>query len=164
LFGVLKVVLAGQPIWFQTNSFHATYGREVRTIVDACGGQTRSMISRHWVVGRGRFGLKCDDRLLVRIFTDKNSLDHFRHSQIDFAARPERDDFSSSRHRALGFWWSMIFSENRHPLFGIMLWNSCGIARLATAADDRIDFGVCCRWGKWWRRAVLRPQMFATHY
>jgi hypothetical protein len=33
----------------------------------------------------------------------------------------ERDDFSSNRHPALAFRWSMIFSENRHPLFGIML-------------------------------------------
>jgi hypothetical protein len=33
----------------------------------------------------------------------------------------ERDDFSSNRHPALAFCWSMIFSENRHPLFGIML-------------------------------------------
>jgi len=33
----------------------------------------------------------------------------------------KRDDFSSSRHPALAHWWSMIFSENRYPLFGIML-------------------------------------------
>jgi hypothetical protein len=33
----------------------------------------------------------------------------------------ERDDFSSSRHPALACRWSMIFSENRFPLFGIML-------------------------------------------
>src|SRR5262245_32323405 len=33
----------------------------------------------------------------------------------------ERDDFSSNRHPALAFCWSMIFSENRCPLFGIML-------------------------------------------
>jgi len=33
----------------------------------------------------------------------------------------ERDDFSSNRHSALAYWWSMIFSENRFPLFGIML-------------------------------------------
>ena len=33
----------------------------------------------------------------------------------------ERDDFPSNRHPALGYCWSMIFSENRHPLFGIML-------------------------------------------
>src|SRR5215470_178208 len=33
----------------------------------------------------------------------------------------KRDDFSSNRHPALAFWWSMIFSENRCPLFGIML-------------------------------------------
>jgi hypothetical protein len=33
----------------------------------------------------------------------------------------ERDEFSSNRHPALGCWWSMIFSENRYTLFGIML-------------------------------------------
>jgi hypothetical protein len=33
----------------------------------------------------------------------------------------ERDDFSSSRHPALIFWWSMISSENRYPLFRITL-------------------------------------------
>jgi hypothetical protein len=33
----------------------------------------------------------------------------------------ERDDFSSNRHPALRYCWSMIFSENRYPLFGIML-------------------------------------------
>jgi hypothetical protein len=32
-----------------------------------------------------------------------------------------RNGFSSSRHLALGYWWSMIFSENRYTLFGIML-------------------------------------------
>ena len=34
---------------------------------------------------------------------------------------PERDDFSSNRHPALSFCLSMIFSENRYPLFRIML-------------------------------------------
>ena len=33
----------------------------------------------------------------------------------------ERDDFSSNRHPALAFCFSMIFSENRFPLFRIML-------------------------------------------
>jgi len=33
----------------------------------------------------------------------------------------ERDDFSSNRHPARASYLSMIFSENRHPLFGIML-------------------------------------------
>jgi len=33
----------------------------------------------------------------------------------------ERDDFSFARHPALAYCWSMIFSENRCPLFGIML-------------------------------------------
>ena len=45
-------------------------------------------------------------------------------------AGPERDDFSSNRHRALLNCWSMIFSENRYPpriksgagFFGIMLY------------------------------------------
>jgi hypothetical protein len=35
--------------------------------------------------------------------------------------RLERDDCSSIRHPALDYRWSMIFSENRNPLFGIML-------------------------------------------
>src|SRR5262249_25411035 len=35
----------------------------------------------------------------------------------------ERDDFSPNRHLALRYCWSMIFSENRCPLFGIMLWS-----------------------------------------
>jgi adenylate kinase family enzyme len=33
----------------------------------------------------------------------------------------ERDDFSSNRRPALSLCLSMIFSENRYPLFGIML-------------------------------------------
>jgi hypothetical protein len=33
----------------------------------------------------------------------------------------ERDDLSSNRHPALASCLSMIFSENRYPLFGIML-------------------------------------------
>jgi hypothetical protein len=37
-------------------------------------------------------------------------------------AKPlEQDDFSSNRHPALSFYLSMIFSENRYPLFRIML-------------------------------------------
>jgi len=38
-----------------------------------------------------------------------------------FPRRLERDDFSSNRHPALSFCLSMIFSENRYPLFRIML-------------------------------------------
>jgi hypothetical protein len=34
----------------------------------------------------------------------------------------EQGDFSSIRHPALSFCLSMIFSENRPPLFRIMLW------------------------------------------
>jgi len=33
--------------------------------------------------------------------------------------------FSENRYPLFGimlYWWSMIFSENRYPLFGIMLW------------------------------------------
>src|SRR5467141_3337104 len=37
----------------------------------------------------------------------------------------ERDDFSSNRHPALAYCWSMIFSENRFPLLGIMLKAVC---------------------------------------
>jgi len=38
------------------------------------------------------------------------------------AVRLERDDFSSNHHPALALCLSMIFSENRFPLFGIMLY------------------------------------------
>jgi hypothetical protein len=38
---------------------------------------------------------------------------------------PDRAQFQSYIHAgldcALAFWWSMIFSENRYPLFGVML-------------------------------------------
>src|SRR5262249_33630227 len=34
--------------------------------------------------------------------------------------RLERDAFSSNRHLVLVYWWPMIFSDNRYPLFGIM--------------------------------------------
>jgi putative endonuclease len=33
----------------------------------------------------------------------------------------KRDGFSSNRHPALSYFWSMMFSENRCPLFGHML-------------------------------------------
>jgi len=33
----------------------------------------------------------------------------------------ERDEFRMNRHRALAYCLSMIFSENRYPLFRIML-------------------------------------------
>jgi len=33
----------------------------------------------------------------------------------------ERDGSKLNRHRALDLWWSMIFSENRYPLFRMML-------------------------------------------
>ena len=33
----------------------------------------------------------------------------------------ERDGFRLNQHRALDLWWSMNFSENRYPLFRIML-------------------------------------------
>jgi hypothetical protein len=40
---------------------------------------------------------------------------------VTIPASLKRDDLSSNRHPALAYWWSMIFSENRCPLFGIML-------------------------------------------
>jgi hypothetical protein len=44
------------------------------------------------------------------------------HPRLSLAAAVlERDSFSSNRHPTLAYCWSMIFSENRRPLFGIML-------------------------------------------
>ena len=45
----------------------------------------------------------------------------FPQDEKGFFAGLERDDFSSIRHLALSFCLSMIFSENRCPLFRIML-------------------------------------------
>ena len=47
-------------------------------------------------------------------------------SQVRSGANPgdkrlKRDGFSSNRHPVLGYCWSMMFSENPYPLFGIML-------------------------------------------
>jgi hypothetical protein len=41
--------------------------------------------------------------------------------QIGKPQAARQDDFSSNHHPALLLCWSMIFSENRYPLFGIML-------------------------------------------
>jgi hypothetical protein len=40
---------------------------------------------------------------------------------VDAGFRLERDDFRMNHHRALTYYLSMIFSENRYPLFRIML-------------------------------------------
>jgi hypothetical protein len=49
----------------------------------------------------------------------------------------ERDDLSSSRHPALAYWWSMIFSENRFPLFGIMLYTAGSFAGAVRRSSAR---------------------------
>jgi hypothetical protein len=46
---------------------------------------------------------------------------HTRYGESFFSRLLERDDFPLNRHPALTYCWSMIFSENRYPLFGIML-------------------------------------------
>jgi hypothetical protein len=50
-----------------------------------------------------------------------NSLEGCCSIQLSYGAVQKRDGFSSNRHPALGYFWSMMFSENRYPLFGIML-------------------------------------------
>jgi hypothetical protein len=44
-----------------------------------------------------------------------------QHGGVDLHSCLEQDDFSSNHHPALLICGSMIFSENRYPLFGIML-------------------------------------------
>jgi hypothetical protein len=44
----------------------------------------------------------------------------FKH-RVVARRRLERDGFRLNRHRALDLWWGMIFTENRYPLFRIML-------------------------------------------
>src|SRR5215211_6369877 len=53
----------------------------------------------------------------------------------------ERDDFSSNRHPALSLCLSMIFSENRYPLFRIMLHASHHHSRVDEALLPRRHFG-----------------------
>ena len=55
------------------------------------------------------------DELLVRSVPKPEVFNGLGHVPL------ERDDFSSNRHPALSFCLSMIFSENRYPLFRIML-------------------------------------------
>src|SRR5438445_10851413 len=64
-------------------------------------------------------------------------------------SRLERDDFSSNRHPAPAYWWSMIFSENRYPpriksgagFFGIMLqpFTALGRGQVGLAVPTGID-------------------------
>jgi hypothetical protein len=46
----------------------------------------------------------------------ENGKPHGNHAQI-----LERDNFSSRRHPAPAFWWSMTLSEDRYPPLEIML-------------------------------------------
>jgi len=55
-------------------------------------------------------------RFPVHRFRAKRTL-----SRIDEDAALERQSFQIETIDALMFWWSMIFSENRFPLFRIML-------------------------------------------
>src|SRR5712671_1594861 len=52
----------------------------------------------------------------------------------------ERDDFSSNRHPALSFCLSMIFSENRSPLFRIMLWQPPELIPPPQAAAENLSW------------------------
>ena len=68
---------------------------------------------------RGRAGLNAKD-LISFLFS------HFAAARptaewLEPSARLEQDDLSSNRHPALVYCLSMIFSENRFPLFRIML-------------------------------------------
>src|SRR6202521_5432134 len=69
----------------------------------------------------------------------------------------ERDDFSSNRHPALSFCLSMIFSENRYPLFRIMLQGAgarrplcyntiCVCVTMATSLPSSVSSRVCQTW------------------
>jgi hypothetical protein len=52
---------------------------------------------------------------------DNRRMRAWRNSLERLGTTLEQDDFSSIRHPALSFCLSMIFSENRYPLFRIML-------------------------------------------
>ena len=57
----------------------------------------------------------------------------------------ERDDFSSKRHPALSFCLSMIFSENRLPLFRILLvLEAAGAHHIARRCSSRVAARGAC--------------------
>ena len=70
------------------------------------------------------------------------------------AARLERDDFSSSCHPALSVLFSMIFSENRFPLFGIMLHRPRGAVTSMMRGPDPVGPAWAAKraWPCWPRR------------
>src|SRR6188508_831444 len=83
---------------------------------------------------------------------------------VEVSARSplKRGDFSSNRHLALGYWWSMIFSENRSPLFGIMLqlpnlsgagYGLSGATATQPRYVERSCEGLLC-----WQRPWQRPR------
>src|ERR1700733_11150608 len=77
------------------------------------------------------------------------------------ARRIERNGFKLNRHRALDLWRSMIFSENRYPLFRIMLQ-----VQLPTSYKPQESSGVSCRdrqpGGTPFRQAVFQAARVET--
>src|SRR5258705_10202218 len=78
----------------------------------------------------------------------------------------ERDDFSSNRHPALSFCLSMIFSENRYPLFRIMLLVQSGhwpqrrpLLSASTETRSQKNAEIVARHGvpKLWSRLGILP-------
>jgi len=68
--------------------------------------------------------MKLDPRRTALVAIDM----HRGHLDPAVATLPlERDDVSSNRHPAPGYAGSMIFSENRFPLFGIMLYPNSAV-------------------------------------
>src|SRR5260370_15974200 len=54
--------------------------------------------------------------------------------------RLERDDFSLNCHPALAYCLSMIFSENRYPLFGIMLQMDMLALRIGRGSPSHVAY------------------------
>jgi hypothetical protein len=87
----------------------------------------REPIRRPAFIAGTRIGCGLLDQVVDVLAAQRNALvklgkrgaGHLLFSRLDRVLK--RDDFSSNRHPALGYCLSMIFSENRYPLFGIML-------------------------------------------
>jgi hypothetical protein len=80
------------------------------------------------IVGAGAVGTACITSLLARNTASEPGGKRCATTQRRCSSQGGRaadvlepDDFSSNRHPALSFCLSMIFSENRDPLFRIML-------------------------------------------
>src|SRR5262245_43094012 len=124
---------AGKPADAKTSApsaANANVSAQRNKIFD--GGADNGMGHRHAARCRCRQMRRSTGEKKRRTFGAASSLEENAREEVSVASNPrellghsarhnqdlERDDFSCACHPALGYWWSMVFSENRGPLSG----------------------------------------------